>query len=170
MDKSSWVIGEVLARQARARGARTFLTFQNHPDVSYADEAGNEAGVDHQLAMKRDVGVDAFDQGLAERRAHARQQLADAEGFEHPAEVTQLVGVAGDQHVVHWDAAVVEGQLRLVLVGLDQSSLVVTVRRAAAAYRQPALWKALVVAACLVETNAAESADPWRVIGEVLSD
>ena len=33
-----------------------------------------------------------------------------------------------------------------------------------------ALWKALVVAACLVETNAAESADPWHVINEVLAD
>jgi hypothetical protein len=37
MDKSSWVMGEVLARQARARGDRTFLSFPNHPDVSYAE-------------------------------------------------------------------------------------------------------------------------------------
>ncbi len=37
MDKSGWVMGEVLARQARARGHRTFLTFQNRPDVSYAE-------------------------------------------------------------------------------------------------------------------------------------
>ena len=37
MDKSSWVIAEVLARQARARGDRPFLTLQNGPDVSYAE-------------------------------------------------------------------------------------------------------------------------------------
>ena len=33
-----------------------------------------------------------------------------------------------------------------------------------------ALWKALIVAAGLVETNAVESADPRRMIHEVLED
>jgi aminoglycoside phosphotransferase (APT) family kinase protein len=32
------------------------------------------------------------------------------------------------------------------------------------------LWKALIVAAGITETNAIESAQPWRIIGEVLTD
>jgi hypothetical protein len=31
------------------------------------------------------------------------------------------------------------------------------------------LWKALIVAASLAETNAVEAAQPWRVLDEVLA-
>jgi crotonobetaine/carnitine-CoA ligase len=37
MDKSGWVMGEVLARQARARGDRTFLTFPGGLELGYAE-------------------------------------------------------------------------------------------------------------------------------------
>jgi hypothetical protein len=40
-----------------------------------AGAALDELGVDHQLAVQRDVGLDALDHGLGQRGAHARQRL-----------------------------------------------------------------------------------------------
>src|SRR5690606_23091575 len=37
--------------------------------------AGHEVGVDHDLAVQRDVGLDALDHHFTERGAHARQRL-----------------------------------------------------------------------------------------------
>src|SRR5664279_355065 len=35
----------------------------------------DELGVDHQLAVERDIGMDALDHGFRKRRAHARLSL-----------------------------------------------------------------------------------------------
>jgi len=59
MDKSGWVIGEELARQARARGHRTFLTFQSHPDVTYAEA--------DEIAHRVSRGVAALGVGPGDR-------------------------------------------------------------------------------------------------------
>jgi crotonobetaine/carnitine-CoA ligase len=37
MDKSTWTVGAALAQQARRRGARPFLQFEDGPEVSYAE-------------------------------------------------------------------------------------------------------------------------------------
>src|ERR1041385_3706490 len=59
MDKSGWVIGEELARQARAGGHRACLTFQSHPDVTYAEA--------DEIAHRVSRGVAALGVGPGDR-------------------------------------------------------------------------------------------------------
>src|SRR3982750_920008 len=70
--------GTSSVRACIARRPSTLVLIEPAFEVVDARPAFDELGVDHQLAVQRDIGRDAFDHGLRERGAHPRQRLVAA--------------------------------------------------------------------------------------------